>query len=199
MDLLETARLQAFLLFAVPGIVALYVRTQFLTGRMPPLNEGLVAYVTVSLVYHALAFPFAPDVYARSPTQGGWSLTWLIFAFGIPIVVGGVLGLDARYGWTSNLMLKLKLVTTHPIGSAWDWRFSGIAECWVLIVLKNGIKWGGCLGTHSFVSSDPAERDIYVQQVSRSKRMGLGKLGLAVFGSLTARFNLSSFGQKRRR
>jgi hypothetical protein len=143
----------------------LYVRTQFLTGRMPPVAEGLLAYVTVSLVYHALAFPVAPQVYGRSPTQGGWTWTWLTFVFVIPSGLGVLLGLNARYGWTSKLLLKWKIVTTHPIGCAWDWRFSGISECWVLVVLKNEAKWAGYLGGDSFISSDPAERDIYLQQV----------------------------------
>ncbi len=165
MDLLDPAKLQLFLLFAVPGIVALYVRAQFLTGRMPPVGEGLVAYVTISLTFHALAFPVLGGRYILTRVQPEWSFKWVIFVFIVPALLGILLGLNARHGWISRILLKLKLVTTHPIGCAWDWRFSGIAECWVHIVLKNETKWAGLLGPNSFISSDPTERDIYLQQV----------------------------------
>ena len=42
-DLLTIDNLQLFLTFAVPGIVTVYFRSQFLTGRMPPLTEGLAS------------------------------------------------------------------------------------------------------------------------------------------------------------
>jgi hypothetical protein len=162
---LDPAKLQLFLLFAVPGIIALFVRAQFLTGRMPPAADGILAYVTVSLVYHALAFPLAPKVYGASPLNGSWSWTWPLFVFVIPTILGVLLGLSAQHGWMSRLLTKLRLMTTHPIGCAWDWKFGGISECWVLVILKNGIRWGGRLGDRSFISSVPTERDIFLQQV----------------------------------
>lgn len=165
MELIDPAKLQFFLLFAVPGLVVLYVRTQFLTGRMPPVAEGIVAYATVSLVYHALAFPFRPDVYGDSPLNGAWTWHWFAFAFLVPAALGVVLGLNARHDWFGGMLRRLRLGTTHPIGCAWDWRFSEISDCWVLVVLKNGIQWAGYLGEGSFISSDQTERDIYLQQV----------------------------------
>lgn len=165
MDLLDPAKLQLFLLFAVPGLIALYVRAQFLTGRMPPAAEGILAYTTVSLIYHALAFPFRPAIHGASPLDGSWTWTWFTFVFFVPVLLGVILGLNARQDWIGTLLRKLHLVTTHPIGCAWDWKFGDISDCWVLVVLKNGTQWAGYLGEQSFISSDPSERDIYIQQV----------------------------------
>lgn len=165
MEILDTTKLQLFLLFAVPGVIALYVRAQFLTGRMPPAAEGILAYITVSLVYHALAFPFRPAIYGASPLSGTWNWAWFAFVFLVPAVLGVIMGLNARRDWIGSLLRRLHLITTHPIACAWDWKFGDISDCWVLVALKNGTKWGGRLGEQSFISSDPTERDIYLQQV----------------------------------
>lgn len=36
---------------------------------------------------------------------------------------------------------------------------------WVLVTLKNGTRFAGFCGTDSFMSSEPAERDLYIQWV----------------------------------
>lgn len=49
--------------------------------------------------------------------------------------------------------------------TAWDWKFGNMNSQWVLVVLKDGTHFGGLCGPDSFVSSDPTERDIYIQWV----------------------------------
>lgn len=162
--LLDTAKLQLFLVFAVPGIVALYVRAQFLTGRMPPITEGAIAYVILSVIYHAVAYPIAAPLYAQ-PSTGWMVVGWFFLLFIGPATFGFLLGLNVRKGWTKKLLGKLHLNTIHPVNSAWDWRFGECEECWVLAVLKDGTKWAGYLGRKSFMSSDPVERDLFIQLV----------------------------------
>ncbi|WP_425335351.1 DUF6338 family protein [Rhodoblastus acidophilus] len=55
--------------------------------------------------------------------------------------------------------------TVHPLSAAWDWRFHNTPEHWVLVKLKNDTTWAGYLGKDSFISSDPLQRDLYIQQV----------------------------------
>lgn len=158
-------KLPVFLFFAVPGVIALYVRAQFTTGRLPAIGEGIVAYVILSLVYHAAAYPFVPGLYA-----GDWSSSWnfagwFLLIFLLPALVGLLLGLNIRKDWTRTLLTKWGISTIHPIESAWDWHFSRCEPCWVTIVLKNGTVWRGYLGVGSFMSSRSEERDILVEQV----------------------------------
>ena len=40
-----------------------------------------------------------------------------------------------------------------------------MTEQWVLVTLKDGTRFAGFCGSDSFMSSDPSERDIYIQQV----------------------------------
>ncbi|MFA7441273.1 MAG: DUF6338 family protein [Sphingomonadaceae bacterium] len=163
--LLDTEKVQTFLFFAVPGIIALYVRAQFLTGRMPPIAEGIATYVTLSLIYHAITYPLASSFYTASCASALAWVGWIVLLFVAPAILGLLLGLNVRKGWSKRLLTKARLNTVHPINCAWDWRFSECEACWTLATLKDGTRWAGFMGQQSFISSDPGERDIYIQQV----------------------------------
>ena len=93
-ELLHIDQLRIFLFFMVPGLVALYVRAQFLSGKMPPIAEGVIAYVTVSLVYHALVYPIAWHLYASSEAVSWFIVGWLLLIFVGPVILGLLLGLN---------------------------------------------------------------------------------------------------------
>lgn len=162
--LLSPDKLKLFLLVAVPGIVALYVRAQFINGRMPPVSEGFVAYVTLSLVYLGLSYPLILAI-ARMGTQGWFMPAWFVVIFVIPGLLGLLLGLNIRKGWTKKVLARLGINTVHPVDSAWDYRFGGCEDCWILAVLKDGTRFAGYLGPQSFASSDKGERDLYIERV----------------------------------
>lgn len=174
-QVLSPQMLALFLVFTVPGIIALYFRAQFMTGRMPSVSEGLISYVTLSLIYHAIAYPVAWPLYQSTrmdglfakPEQigGFFALGWFGLIFVAPAVLGFLLGLNVRKGWAKKLIKLLGLNTVHAVGSAWDWRFGDCNQCWVHVVLKDGTKWAGLLGEDSFLSSDPAERDMFIEKV----------------------------------
>ncbi len=163
--LLSPEKLQIFLLVAVPGIVALYVRAQFISGRLPPISEGFVGYLILSLVYLALIYPLLLLMPSSSTTHWWLIPAWFLLLFVVPALVGLLLGLNIRRGWTKKLLERTGINTVHPVDSAWDWRFGGCSECWVLASLKDDTKWAGRLGPGSFASTDPSERDLYIEQV----------------------------------
>ena len=164
-DLLTIDNLQLFLTFAVPGIVTVYFRSQFLTGRMPPLTEGLASYVVISLVYQAfvLGLLIEPSKVSLFDDLGRWQ--WSLLVFVVPAIIGIVSGLNVRHGWSAKLLSRVRANTVHPIECAWDWRFSNCKECWALVKLKDGTRWVGVLGENSFLSSDPHERDLFMEKV----------------------------------
>lgn len=164
-DFLTPQTLALFLLFSVPGIVMLYFRAQFLTGKLPPVGEGVISYVTLSLVYHAIIYPVVAPLYRALPITGWLWLGWFAVIFIGPGAVGLLLGLNIRKGWSKWLVNKLGINTIHPVNCAWDWRFGQCEEGWVIAKLKDGTTWGGYLGTNSFMSSDTAERDIFIESV----------------------------------
>lgn len=164
-ELLKPETLVLFLVFAVPGIVAMYVRAQFLTGRLPPVGEAMIAYVTLSLIYHALAYPVAHPLYRAPLTSGSAAALWFVLLFLGPALFGLLLGLNVRMGWTNALLSRTGLQTVHPVDCAWDWHFGKCEEGWILATLKDGTKWAGHMGPNSFMSSNPAERDIFIEKV----------------------------------
>src|SRR5690349_19860281 len=43
--------------FLVPGLIASFVRAQFLTGRVPAHTEAALSYLVLSVIYYALTLP----------------------------------------------------------------------------------------------------------------------------------------------
>lgn len=174
MELLDAQKIQLLFIFAVPGMIALYMRAQFLDGKMPDLKDGLAAYVAISIIYHAIWFSITPSMYAIKVTtaSGCEKIGWAFIEFIGPAIVGVISGINVRKQWFRKTLAKFGLSTIHPVASAWDWKFSGMPEAWVLVVLKDGKQWGGILSEKSFISSTSLERDIFIEKVFEVKKSG---------------------------
>lgn len=164
-NLLTPDALSLFLLFSVPGVIALYFRAQFLTGKLPTISDGALSYVTLSLAYHAVTFRLFRPLYSTGQSESWQGLVWFLVIFVIPAITGILLGLNVRKGWTKRLVNRVGINTIHPVDSAWDWKFGNCSECWVIVTLKNDTMWYGYLGSKSFMSSSLAERDILIEGV----------------------------------
>lgn len=172
-EFLTTERVGFFLLFAVPGIIILYFRAQFMTGRLPSIAEGSVLYLTLSLIYQAAAYPITSKYLFTSEIKTFWHLLgWFTFIFLGPAVIGIFSGFNLRKGWIKSLVNKCGISTIHPIHCAWDWHFGQCRECWVIVVLKDGTELYGFLGKNSFMSSEPAERDLYIERGYTTEKEG---------------------------
>ncbi|EGF92465.1 hypothetical protein ABI_09010 [Asticcacaulis biprosthecium C19] len=124
-----------------------------------------MTYMALSVVYHAVVMPIFPKLYEAKALYE-WSLVlWLSIILVVPALFGLLSGLSIKEKWLHRLMRKFNLSTVHPVECAWDWRFQTLQESWVLIVLKDNTKWAGVLGTGSFLSSDPTERDVFMEDV----------------------------------
>jgi hypothetical protein len=53
----------------------------------------------------------------------------------------------------------------HAEPTAWDFKLGRMSPSFVLIVLKDGTQFRGLLGARSFISSDPKERDLFLEKV----------------------------------
>ena len=154
----------ALLLF-VPGLVVLFVRSQFVTGAKFSHSAAWLPYLAISVIYYALAFPLIEFVVAIDEPVYGKILVWFSLVFAGPAVLGLVLGINIQENLFRRLLQRCGLNPVHVIPTAWDWKFGNMTEQWVLVTLKDGTRFAGFCGSDSFMSSDPAERDIYIQQV----------------------------------
>lgn len=165
-DLGDSQNLYLILAFIVPGLIILYIRSQFLTGRLPPLKESLLVFFTISAIYYGAILPFWDWFVTDLETRLGTLLLWFGFVFLGPVLIGLLLGIDAKRETSRRLLLRiLGFNVTHSIPTAWDWKFANMEEQWVLVTLKDGSKIAGWCGIDSFMSSDPSERDLYIEYI----------------------------------
>jgi hypothetical protein len=71
-----------------------------------------------------------------------------------------------------KVLLHLGFNPVHVVPTSWDWKFSGTRPSWVLVTLNDGSAVRGFFGSRSFASSEPAERDLYIQEVFRENEHG---------------------------
>ena len=154
--------------FVVPGLVAMFMRAQFLHGRVVVSKDAVLVFVCLSLVWYGISAPFRVwlGVAAASPYLA--SAGWFFWTVGGPALFGALLGLNASQSWTRRILVRVGIRTVHAQSTAWDWKFQQMGEPeWVILVLKDGTTFGGFCGSASFISSDPKERDIYIQRTYR--------------------------------
>jgi hypothetical protein len=164
-DFKDVENLPLVLLFVVPGLVALFVRSRLITGRTPSTKENLVNFVVLSLVYYSLTiFLIEPALSLREP----WivrAFVWILLILVGPAIFGFILGVAAQKEWGAWFANKLGVTIVHVIPAAWDWRFSNIPpNTFVMVTLTSGERVAGYFGNNSFASSDVGERDLYIEE-----------------------------------
>jgi hypothetical protein len=151
--------------YIVPGLIILYVRAQFLNGRLGPHKDALLSYFTLSIIYLTIMNA------GISLITGGDAPLYLQTRYWLPVlligavVFGVLIGLNASLGVTRWLLSHCGLQLPHVLESAWDFKFRNFPESLVTLTLRDGSRIYGWCGRGSFIGSDPKDRDIYLVQV----------------------------------
>jgi len=151
--------------FLVPGLIVLFIRSQFVIGGKRKYSAEILHYIMVSLVYYALALPFfglmrSPDHYPHTQV-----LAWFSMIFVGPAILGVLLGINIQKNRLRRFCQWCGLNPVHAIPTAWDWKFRNMPPQWVFVTLKDDTQFAGFCGLGSFMSSDPAERDVYIEKI----------------------------------
>ena len=162
-DLKSIDNLHQILGFLVPGLIVIFVRAQFVTGWRPSHSTTILSYFTISVIYYALALPFVDCVFPVREPGDGKVLAWFTLIFFGPAALGLILGINTQKNLVFRALQRLHLNPVHSVPTAWDWKFGRGESQWVFVTLKDGTRFGGFHSSESFVSSDPNERDIYIQ------------------------------------
>ena len=149
----------------VPGLIVLFVRSQFTTGRYPSHSAMLLNYFVVTVIYYALVLAFVASFPSPDESIYVSALAWFALTFAGPAMLGLFLGINVQKNWFRRVLQWGGLNPVHVMPTAWDWKFGGMSREWVLVTLKDGTRFAGFCGPESFISSDPTERDIYIQQI----------------------------------
>jgi len=165
---LSPENLQLFLVFVVPGFVALKTFDLFVPSERRDLSATLVEIVAFSMLNLGLWFwlvAWLSDSGIADRSRSLWIAAWVF----VLVVSPGILALGiyrARVSRWARQWLQ------HPMPSAWDFFFTKRKPCWILFHLKNGERFGGYFGPESFASSFPGSPDVYVQDVWRVDERG---------------------------
>ena len=150
----------------VPGLIALFIRSQFVTGWRPSRRDNVLSYITISIIYYSLVLPLVDLALPEKAEHSILVLVWFCVVFIGPAALGLLLGVNIQKDLCRRVFRKCGLNLVHVMPTAWDWRFGTLAgEQWVLVNLTDGTCLAGFLGPDSFASSgDLGERDIYIQE-----------------------------------
>lgn len=160
MDIWSQDKLIIFVLFVVPGFIAIKVYELFSTVKDKDTGKQLIDAVSYSCLTYAIAF--IPLTYVETPAFKANNPNWYAFIiFCVLFVVPVILALTLRFFRHTNFVQKY---LPHPTPKPWDFVFSKRLTYWVRVTLKNGQVIGGMFGINSFASSAPAEEQIYLEQ-----------------------------------
>lgn len=165
-DIKSIQSVYLLLAFVVPGMVIMLVRAQFLTGRVKTMSENIVSYIALTVLYYGLAAPFVEYVLSFDEPGLAKIAAWLAMIFALPALVGLLLGASAQNDVFRKCLQYLRINPVHVTPSAWDYAFSRLrGDHFVMVTLADGSTVAGIYGQRSFASSDPAERDLYLQEI----------------------------------
>jgi Family of unknown function (DUF6338) len=165
-DFQEPDNLYLVLIFIVPGVVALFVRSRSTTGRSPSFKENLLSFLVLSLVYYSLIINFIEQALSVREPWLARAGVWILLILVGPAAFGLALGVAAQKDWGNWVANKFGVSFVHVIPAAWDWRFSKTPRngMFIMVTLETGETVAGFFGTNSFASSDTAERDLYIEE-----------------------------------
>lgn len=165
---LSIENLQLFLVFIVPGFVALKVYDLLVPAERRDFGGSMVEAITYSMVN--LAIMSWAVILLR---QGGFAQKhpFLYLFSTVCILLVAPAGLAIGFYALRSSKFASRWFR-HPMPSAWDYFFNQRRRCWILFHLKNGKKVGGFFDYESFASSYPMEGEVYLEQAWRVDQFG---------------------------
>ena len=155
----------------VPGFIYAGVVANFIPARTAKEKDVLfLRYLTATAFNYAICSPLIyllgyGVIFTNRPVAQAFA--WFAILFVVPVVLA-----MGRAWMIQNDSLEwfyrlIELRPINPIPTGWDWIFTRIDPCFVLITLNDGGVIAGWFGARSMASSDTERRDLYLEQVYR--------------------------------
>ncbi|MDC2889496.1 DUF6338 family protein [Psychrosphaera algicola] len=160
MNIWELDKLYLFILFVVPGFIALKTYELCFPNIQKDSSKQLIDAATYSCVNYAFMFIFIRWV-EMSEMQTQSPNLYVLFYFFVIFISPILLVLSWRKVRSTNLVQSK---APHPTGKPWDYVFSKREPYWVKVTLKDGKILGGLYSSKSFASSNPEPEQIYLEQ-----------------------------------
>ncbi|SFM50529.1 hypothetical protein SAMN05216573_102165 [Bradyrhizobium sp. Rc3b] len=165
-DLKSVESVYLVLGFIVPGMIITLVRAQFFTGRVRTLSENVVTYIALTVLYYGMAAPVVEYVLSIREPGRAKIFAWLGLIILLPTAIGFAFGFLGQNDVFRRILQYFKINPVHAAPSAWDYAFARLrGDHFVMVTLSDGSTVSGVYGSHSFASSDPTERDLFLQEI----------------------------------
>lgn len=169
MNIWEPNKLLLFLIFFIPGFISLKIYDLIIPGERRDFSKSLLEVLGYSSLNYAAFSWLIFLIYSRKLYQNhtNWFLLSLIIVLFIAPAIWPFI-----FVTLFNKCKFLSKFIIHPIPKAWDYIFGKRESFWVIVHLKDGRRIGGKYDTNSFVSSYPAEEQIYLEEVWKLDEKG---------------------------
>lgn len=159
-DILSTDKLVLFILFVMPGFIALKTYALLIPSHHKSSSEQLIDAVAYSCINYAiLLWPIysveTAGIRDSSPT--GYAIVYVFVVLIAPV------SMACLWVWLRKTEF-FQNVFHHPKTRPWDYVFGKRRPFWVVITLKSGRMVGGRYDSKSFASGLPSDENIYLEE-----------------------------------
>ncbi|HUS59292.1 MAG TPA: DUF6338 family protein [Planctomycetota bacterium] len=164
------------ILFLVPGF--LWKKTSLLACRYKiPSSESWLDYFVLSCFNYLLGWPLLFFLLSCRPVDfdilnpsfsllhGVYFTGWIVPVFFLPVLAGFLTGRYGQKDRSRGFLKRFGLFVLHVAPTAWDYAFARDESFWARIELVDGRMIEGVFADKSLASSEPGERDIFLEPV----------------------------------
>lgn len=159
-DILSIDKLALFILFVMPGFIALKTYSLLIPSYHKPSSEQLLDAVAYSCINYAILLWPIYSVESgglRNSHPTGYAVFYMFVVLIAPVSMACLWVLLRKNDFFQD-------VFHHPKTRPWDYVFGQRRPFWVVVTLKSGRVVGGKYDSNSFASGLPSEENIYLEE-----------------------------------
>lgn len=160
-DIWSVNKLALFLIFFLPGFISMKVYDLIVPGEPRDASKSLLEAITYSTLNFAALFWLIAIV----QTGNFYRDHFILYSLSVVAIMVVV---PVCWPFAFLKLSTWRPVAKHfvnPIRKPWDYVFGKRTPFWIIVHLQNGQKIGGRFDTESFASSNPADEQIYLEEV----------------------------------
>lgn len=161
MEIFEANKLFLFIVFAIPGFIAIKTYSLLCPNQEKESTKLIIDAITYSCLNYAILGPF---IYMMLFSKK-WEFICSFFTFLFYSFV--MLIFPALLAWFWLKLRNMKFFqknAPHPTARAWDYVFAQKKPYYILVTLADGKQLAGEYSDASFTSSYPEESQIYLEK-----------------------------------
>lgn len=166
MDFTTVEKIMLACVFILPGFVIKEIANNFMGEADKTKEQYSLEWLGYSILNLAVwSWLFALIFKVGESTTEFWVKT-VLASLGTAIILGVIVGILRQQTIFRKLFKLFGLKIKHPSPSAWDYKFQKMKKGeWVIVTLTGGEEIAGLFSIKSIASSEPGERDIYIEKV----------------------------------